>query len=503
LAHRYVQAAALLLAALIDSRAQTPAPPKLEDPLHRESPQSCVSTFLDLAHARNYERAQRYLDLSKLPSEQRRQGPRIAQQLQTVLDRDGDFDEGALSREPEGDEQVNNNREPIASFQNEGRKVVLDLERHTLRPGLSIWLFSSDSIARIPQLMRLSSESPLERRMPEPLVQWRLVETPLWRWLALALVALFAIPLCILVSRLVLLLLEPLLRRLAPRLDTGILGILQGPLALVLITIAFRTGMAWIEPAKRLDLFLNRMLALIFIAAITWAVLRIVDRAHLRVRSYLEGKHREFSYSILPLFSRVAKITAVLLAAAAVFSEWGYNATTIVAGLGLGGVALALAAQKTIENLFGGVAVITDQPVVVGDICKAGDLIGTVEDIGLRSARIRTLDRTLVTVPNGAFSSMTLENLSRRDKSWFHLTLNLKKETTADQIRSLLHTLTEGLSKHEKVEVGPLPVRYIGVVDLEVFAYVQTIDCDEFLRIRQDLLLWIMDVVAAAGTGLA
>ncbi len=102
---------------------------------------------------------------------------------------------------------------------------------------------------------------------------------------------------------------------------------------------------------------------------------------------------------------------------------WGYNTTTLLAGLGIGGVALALASQKTIENLFGSVAVISDRPVSVGDFCKFGSSMGTVEDIGLRSTRIRTLDRTLVTVPNGSFSTMTLENFDRRDKTLFHVTL--------------------------------------------------------------------------------
>jgi MscS family membrane protein len=137
--------------------------------------------------------------------------------------------------------------------------------------------------------------------------------------------------------------------------------------------------------------------------------------------------------AVLPLLSRVFKITIVILAIAAILSNWGYNTTTILAGLGIGGVAIALAAQKTIENLFGGVAVISDHPVSVGDFCRFGDRVGTIEDIGLRSTRIRTPDRTLLNVPNAQFSSMTLENFSRRDKTLFHLTLNLRRDTTPDQ----------------------------------------------------------------------
>jgi len=209
----------------------------------------------------------------------------------------------------------------------------------------------------------------------------------------------------------------------------------------------------------------------------------------------------------MPLASRLLKITILLLALAAVLSSWGYNTTTIVAGLGIGGIAFALAAQKTIENFFGGVAVITDRPVVVGDFCKFGSQVGTIEDVGLRSTRIRTLDRTVVTVPNAEFSSMTLENYSRRDKMWFHITLNLRRDTLPDQVRNLLRAIGRRLAEHNRVEVGSLPVRFIGVgtysLDVEVFAYVLTDNFDEFLRIQQELLLQLLDEVQAAGTALA
>jgi MscS family membrane protein len=205
--------------------------------------------------------------------------------------------------------------------------------------------------------------------------------------------------------------------------------------------------------------------------------------------------------------SRFTKIIILMLMIAAVLSSWGYNTTTILAGLGVGGLAIALAAQKTIENLFGGVAVITDQPVSVGDFCKFGDRTGTVEDIGLRSTRIRTINRSVVTVPNGEFSAMVLENFSKQDKTLFHITLNLRRDTLPGQVRSLLEAITRALKEHPKVETGVMPVRFVGVgtysLDVEVFAYVLTRNGDEFMKIQQELLLWILDAVEAAGTALA
>ena len=152
-------------------------------------------------------------------------------------------------------------------------------------------------------------------------------------------------------------------------------------------------------------------------------------------------------------------------------------------------------------------AVISDRPVKVGDYCKFGSGSGTVEDIGLQSTRIRTINRTLVTVPNGAFSAMTLKNFSRVDKTLFHITLNLLRDTTPEQVRAVLESVGTTLRIHPKIETGAMPVRFVGIggycLDLEVFACVLTTDGDEFLKIQQELLLTILEEVAAAGTALA
>src|SRR5436309_10094691 len=148
----------------------------------------------------------------------------------------------------------------------------------------------------------------------------------------------------------------------------------------------------------------------------------IVALALCRLRITLEARRQTFAHSVLPLVSRVVKLMILLLTIAAVLSSWGYNTSTILAGLGVGGLAIALAAQKTIENLFGGVAVISDRPVFVGYFCRFGDQVGTVEDIGLRSTRIRTNERTLFSVPKAEVSSMMRVNFATGDKSLFAMT---------------------------------------------------------------------------------
>jgi MscS family membrane protein len=511
---RYAAAVVFSLSLLFGA-PQQPAPTannpaKSQDPLNRDSPQSSVVSFLESYHARDYVHAAKYLDLRRFPRTERlKAGSGLARQLGEVLDRDSQFDVADLSRDPAGGhaDTAPPERERVDSFTINGHSLDLEVERVQLRSGLSAWLFSADSVERIPQLARMTSDSPVERYLPDPLVYWSFLDMSLWRWIALALLAVVVGGLSKLLSPLVLRLGEPALKRIAPRINWSLLESFLAPLQLVVAVAAFRAGLEWIEPSARVRPYLERGVALLFFLALAWLGMRIVDLIIRQLAVVLRSRHQSFSYSVLPLASRVVKITILLLMIAAVLGNWGYNTTTIVAGLGVGGIAIALAAQKTIENFFGGVAVVSDRPVAVGDFCKFGDRTGTVEDIGLRSTRIRTLERTLVTVPNGQFSSMTLENFDQRDKMLFHFTLNLRRDTKPDQVRALLASITKTLAEHPKLETGPIPVRFVGVgtysLDLEIFAHVQTRNGDEFMQIQQDLYLWILDAVETAGTALA
>jgi MscS family membrane protein len=183
------------------------------------------------------------------------------------------------------------------------------------------------------------------------------------------------------------------------------------------------------------------------------------------------------------------------------------NVSALLAGLGVGGLAVALAGQRTVENLFGGMVLILDQPVRVGDFFRYGDKLGTVEDIGLRSVKIRTLDRTLVSIPNGNFSQMELENFAARDKIRLSTTLGLRYETTAAQLETVIRELRQALLAHPKVDPDPARVRFTRFgaysLDVEILAYVKTSDFNEFLEVQQELFLRFMRVVEDAGTGFA
>jgi hypothetical protein len=207
------------------------APTKSQDPLHRESSRSSAYSFLQAGHAKNYQEARRYIDFRNAPPEQRsKDGPKLAQQLERILDHDARFDVASLSGSTEGGRA--DRRAPILaradSFQLNGREVQLELEHVTLHSGLAVWLFSPASIELIPQLAGLVSGSPIERHLPPPLVDWTPLDTPVWRWMALAVLAAVLSPLSLLISRPVLLLAERLSKRIAPIWIGPYRGCLQG-----------------------------------------------------------------------------------------------------------------------------------------------------------------------------------------------------------------------------------------------------------------------------------
>jgi MscS family membrane protein len=404
-----------------------------------------------------------------------------------------------LSRDPEGDlsDGLSSAREHLDTFHVDGETLELQLERVALGPGTKVWLVFKDSIPLIPKAHQLVAESPFEKRLPQLLVTFEIFDTPVWRWLALLVMAAVILPLAGLISWVVMKLVRPVFGASAFR----------GPLHVGLAIAAFRAALEFAQPATLARLYLERGLGLLFSLTVAWVAAVVVDLVAEGWRSRLDPRAQAMSYSVLPLGRQIAKLLLFVFALLSVLSVWGYNTSTILAGLGVGGLAVALAAQKTIENLFGGVSVIGDRPVLVGDVCRFGDRTGTVVHIGLRSTRIRTADRTMICVPNSQFATMELENISGRDKVWFHPILSLRRDTTSDQLLEVLSSLTDILKKHRKVEIGALPVRFIGVgaysLEIEVVAYVATPDYDEFLGIQQELLLKMLQAVEHAGTALA
>ena len=211
--------------------------------------------------------------------------------------------------------------------------------------------------------------------------------------------------------------------------------------------------------------------------------------------------------SVVHLGRRLLELLVICTAALIGLYLCGFNPTTALAGLGIGGIAVAPAAQKTLENVIGGVSIISDGVVRVGDTLKVGGTVGIIEEVGLRSTRIRTPDRTVVSVPNGHLANLSLECISSRDKFWFHPSLRLRYDTTAcpDAVypgRSTQHSDPASNRRSDSVRVRLLQFGTYAL-ELDVFAYVKARDWNHFMEIQEDLLLRYMETVQAAGAQIA
>lgn len=502
---------ALLLAGMAHSVgfAQTsPAVPAASVPVDpRSTPRGSVVGFLTACRLGEYKRAASFLNLdnARLRSIN---GEDRARELKKVLDRRLTSDPGLLSASPEGDltDGLDPQSELLGTIQVDGRGIDLLLERVT-RDGVQVWLVSASTVQLIPVLASELGDTWAARNLPP----WMLISGPLgvqlWQWLALLLSAVSSVAAALLLAHVVMRLLRPVLARTASTVDDLVLSSLGKPIQALIAIGLFQAAVGFIEPPVLARALISRLLTGLTFLALAWLVMRVIDLVAAQVVAHMGRRQRTSASSVVPLGRRTAKVGALILAILSTLAAWGYDTTALIAGLSVGGLAVALAAQKTIENLFGGVAITTDRPVLVGDFCRYGTRTGVVEDIGLRSTRIRTLDRTVVTIPNGQFSSMELENFGRRDKIFFHPTLNLRCETTPDQLRMLIARLREILLAHSKVDPNPARVRFINIgqysLDIEIFAYVTTSDFDEFLVVQEDLLLSILTAVEEAGTALA
>ena len=421
-----------------DAEANGAAPqPSPAEALDRTSPRAAAEGFLAATAAGNYADADRFLDLSAVPRPARKTA---ARELRAVLDRQLWIEPSAISGDAEGytGDGLPSNQDSLGWLETpDGPRNVI-LERVN-RDGGQRWVFSAESVATAAALYDELGYGRLTAYLPAPLVDYQLLNVQLWQWIALLLLVLLAYLAALIITRLAAWVLAPLTRRTRMRIDDRVLSLTRGPVGLLIARGRVLGGDAAARPvghgacrARRRGAAAGHRRC----GLDRHAIARRRHREHARAvgaaRADQRDQPRWCPAGAPPKYSSWRSPASRCSTASASTSP------RVLAGLGVGGIAVALAAQKSIENLFGGVTLYADQPVRVGDFCRFGDAIGTVEDIGLRSTRIRTLDRTIVSVPNAEFANLQLENFSKRDKFWYHPTIGLRYETTPDQLRYIL-----------------------------------------------------------------
>jgi len=466
-----------------------------------------VTAFLEATTRHEYRRAANLLDLRGMSrAEAAEKGPALARQLRVVLD-NTPIDIDALSDRAEGrkDAGVASGLEIIGRVAGDGGGVSIVLERVPRDDGVLVWKFSRATLAKVPELYQRFTYGVVGEWLPPFLLETRVFGIALWQWIGLAVLVAASLLVAVLLIRPNMPLARWLFARLSPHRE--LLFPITAPARLLVALAAFRAGRIALELPIAVEPFVGGVEKFLLVIGVTWLAFRVIDALGALARNSLLMKGETASLPIVELSQRAMKIAVAVVAVLMLLEAVGIQVSALIAAIGVGGIGLALAAQRTVENLFGGLAVIGDQPVRVGDFCRFGDRQGTVERIGLWSTRVRTLDRSVVSVPNAHFASLQIENITRRDRILFEARLPLRYETSPDQLRWLLVRLRELLYAHPRVDADPARVRFAGFgpasLTVELFAYVRTTDYEDYLAVREDLYLRIMDAVAAAGTALA
>jgi MscS family membrane protein len=467
-----------------------------------DTPRGAMARFFAAARSGQYARAAEYLNLRALPpSERARRGPELTRELETVLDRVLWVDVEKLSADAGGDpnDGLPGFRDSLGTIETSTGPVEILIERVPQPGGAPVWKIASTTVAMIAALYEEFGWGPLATYLPAPFFEIRFLQVRLWQWIGLVLLATLAW----LASRL----LRPVLVRIAHRAlvragrpDGVNAEHAAEPLRLGIALAVFATGVPWLAlavPVNRIVVGAEKALAII---VLTWLVLRSLDVLTAPLERRFARRH---AAATVPFGRRALKVFIAVMAFIAALQNFGFNVTGLLAGLGIGGLAVALAAQKTVENLFGSLSLVADQPVRVGDVCRFGETVGRVEDIGLRSTRLRTIDRTLVTIPNAQFSTLALENLTRRDRIPVRARFTLPQGTNAARVREVLEKLRARTAEQPKVEASSVRIRFVKLepqaLEIELFAYVLTSVWDEFVDVRQQVFLAALEVMGGAG----
>lgn len=509
----WAQVPGLTPAATEEKASDAPAVPA--DPLNRETPRGSISGFLNALSKDDFEKAAGYLDLSFYSrSQQKRRGPDLAESLGAVLDKSGwIMPNSMISEQAEGkkNDDLAENLERVGTIRTKDESVDIILERVEGSEGSQIWVVSRSITRDIGKFSEKLTEAPVNRILPQVLKDKKFFGVPAGQWIAISVIIVAAYLIAWIVIRCIVFALRKLCHKLWPTgsceqqahfIDAFELPVRLYAAVWIVILASSLSGISVV--ARHYISTLNVVVAWIAIALFLW---RLIDVISGTIERKMLRKSKFGFSSIIFFVRRLAKFIFILLVGIIILDNLGIDVTAGLAALGIGGIALALGAQKTLENFIGSLAIVLDQPVHIGDFCKVGDISGTIEDIGMRSTRIRTNDRTLITIPNGDLSSQKIENYARRDRFLFNKKFNLRYDTPPETVSNIVAKIKTILDSEKKVIPDVMPVRFNDMtkdaIVIETFFYVLTSDFNEFLKIQQNILIQVMQAVTDAEAGFA
>ncbi len=470
------------------------------------SPRASLQEYLRAAKAGDWDVAADYL---AVVSADRELAPVLARRLKVVLDQRLALDVGSVSPLTVGDttdgDRQGDRIGVIAGMS--GREDPVRMVSTTTGTGVR-WVFSTTTVRAIDGWYENLGSPWVRDRVPPTLMREGPWHVFYWQWIAL----LVAIPVLLLLAWLVGGLLRSILTRLASRTATEwddlLVTHLRGPFRLWVAAVAATPLLRIIDLNTRVASFVDDTTRGLVLLSMFWGVLRVVRLVQERVANAVwAGGDSQQARTLVPLLGNILRVTLAIVAILVTLSQFGYPVGTLLAGLGIGGIAVALAGQKTVEHLFGSVSLAADKAFRVGDWVRAGTTEGTIERIGLRSTSFRTNDRTVVRIPNGRLADERIETFGERDRMFLRTDLDITYDTTAAQVDAIRDAIEAKIREHPKVWPDAVRVHVVALTDsairMRVFAWFDTTDWGEFLQIRHRMLLDFVDIVATQGSSIA
>ncbi len=476
----------------------------------RETPRDTVQGFLEACRSSEFRKAAFYLDLGATPPEQQPEvGPLLARRLVLVLARTLWINPEELSNDPGGRPEVGlpDDDELIGTVPLRGGEARILLHRHFLEGGESAWVFHRATVAAIDTLYAEHGFGWLGDHLPTWFFTRSFLGVQLWQWTGFVLLVLLAW----VVSRVVTPLLMGTLRRGARRTavewDDELVAALDGPARLGVMALVLWATVPLLGISGKAGDNLAVAWKLLAIVFLGWVLTRWVDIMAAVLRYSSMARRNDMARNFIPIFGRILKVFVWGVCAIVALDSLGIQVMGLVAGLGIGGVAVAFAAQKTIENLFGSITIAANRPFEIGSFIKIGSLTGSVEEVGLLSTRLRTMARTLVTIPNGTLLSERVENYSARDRFKYEITVGLLYDSTPAQVEYVVDGIKKMLLAHPKVHHDGVRVRFArfgdSALEVDVLTWVLAADYHESTALAEELNFEILRIVSESGTGFA
>ncbi|BFM10100.1 hypothetical protein R50072_02530 [Simiduia litorea] len=477
-----------------------------EDLFDRGTPRSAMEGYLRAARQGDFERASQYLDLRNLPQQIASIAPaKLAEDFYQVLDRTLWVDTESMSILPEGKSKdgLPAYRESIGRIETSAGRLTLLLQKVPREDGVFIWKVSNATVKKIPELAQEFAYGPIGQWFSTILPKISFLGVALWIWLLLASL--------VLTTWLIVWFPLWLLARLVLRADTEKVGVWRAfilkPLSLLLTLIILGQLVAIDSLGVSVAALLRAQTLWLFCWA--WLLIHVIELAVVHYTAGLDDSNKTMKGALLRPLAATLKFIVVISIALMWLENLGFSPTTALAGLGIGGLAFALAAQKSIENMIGAVTLYVSSPVKVGQLCRFGSQIGTIEEIGLRATRVRTLDRSVVHIPNATFADMQLENISQRERISYRPTIHIDARYLPDNVtlETVLERARQSLAEQDCVAKEPLRVRLKAfehhALVIDVLAYIETTDFDQYLMVAERLNLCMLNVFLSAGFRLA